>query len=184
VQAFVPQELQVLEQMVKQKINSPMTSSMGRLFDGIASMLGLCHQASFEGQAAMALEFQALENLALAGYCYKINSGCIDLSGIIQGVIEDIRAGRDVKGISTRFHQTLVEIIVDVARDFGRADIVLTGGCFQNRWLIQNAVGRLKQEGFRPYWHKQVPTNDAGISLGQMFVAARSKDVSGHTGKN
>ena len=61
--------------MIKQKINSPLTSSMGRLFDGIASMIGLCHQASFEGQAAMALEFQALENLALAPYCYKIVPG-------------------------------------------------------------------------------------------------------------
>jgi len=191
VKAFSAEELLIIQRMIKQKINSPLTSSMGRLFDGIASMVGLCHQASFEGQAAMALEFQALENLALDPYCYKIvppnpNSGirAIDWQGIVQGVIADIRAGRDVHTISTRFHQTLIEIIIDVARAIGQGDVVLTGGCFQNRWLIQQAVIRLKAEGFNPYWHKQVPTNDGGISLGQMFVAARRKDVSGHTRKN
>ena len=72
VKAFNSQELLIIQRMIKQKINSPLTSSMGRLFDGIASMIGLCHQASFEGQAAMALEFQVSENLALAPYCYEI----------------------------------------------------------------------------------------------------------------
>lgn len=191
VRAFTSEELLVIQQMIKQKINSPLTSSMGRLFDGIASMIGLCHQSSFEGQAAMTLEYQALENLALTPYCYKIvPSNCkdetwgIDWSGIVYGVIEDIRARRDVKAVSTRFHQTLIEIIIDVARQAGQSNIVLTGGCFQNKWLTQQAVSRLKQDGFTPYWHKQIPTNDAGISLGQMLVAARRKDVSGNTGKN
>ncbi len=200
VKAFNSRELLVIGRMIKQKINSPLTSSMGRLFDGIASMLGLCHQASFEAQAAMALEFQALENLALAPYCYKIlpldqknEGGCIDWSGIVGGVIEDIRARRDTGYISTRFHQTTIEMIIDVARQAGQSDVVLTGGCFQNKWLTQKAVDRLKQEGFNPYWHQQIPTNDGGISLGQMFVAAtalnaagqgRIEDVSGNTGKN
>ena len=179
VKAFNPQELLIIQRMIKQKINSPLTSSMGRLFDGIASLIGLCHRSSFEGQAAMSLEFQALESLALAPYCYKIvplnqnNEALgIDWSGIFLGAIEDFRAGRDAKVISTRFHQTLIEIIIDVARQAGQSDIVLTGGCFQNKWLIESAVNRLKKEGFNPHWQAQVPANDGGISLGQMFVAA------------
>ena len=179
VKAFKPQELLVIRQMITQKINSPLTSSMGRLFDGIASLLGLCHQASFEGQAAMSLEFQALESLALTPYCYKIvaypnnETLGIDWSGIVQEIIEDIRMNKNVGLISTRFHQTLIEIIVDVAKRSQRSNIVLTGGCFQNKWLLEAAVNRLKEKGFTPYWHKKVPCNDGGISLGQMFIAAK-----------
>ncbi|MBF0503682.1 MAG: carbamoyltransferase HypF [Candidatus Omnitrophica bacterium] len=192
VKAFSLEELTVIQRMITQKINSPQTSSMGRLFDGIASMVGLCHQTSFEGQAAMALEYQVIENLVLAPYCYKIipshqmNGALgIDWSGIIQGVIEDFRAKRDIRMISTRFHQTLIEIIVDLACQAGQIPVILTGGCFQNKWLTQKAVDRLKEEGFKPYWHKQIPANDGGISLGQMFVMAkRRENVSGRTGKN
>ena len=178
VKAFSSKELTVISQMIKQKINTPLTSSMGRLFDGIASLIGLCHQASFEGQAAMALEFQALENLALNPYSYRIVSQQnnkvlgIDWTDIVKGVIKDIRMGKDAGRISTRFHQTLVEIIIDLARRSKRSGIVLTGGCFQNKWLTQKAVDRLRQEGFTPYWHKEIPANDGGISLGQMFIAA------------
>ena len=201
VKAFTSQELLIIHRMIKQKINSPLTSSMGRLFDGIASIIGLCHQASFEGQAAMLLEFQASESLALAPYCYKIvplnqdnEAWGIDWSGIVLGAIEDFRAGRDAKVISIRFHQTLIEIIIDVARRAGQSDIVLTGGCFQNKWLLEGAVNRLKKEGFNPHWQAQVPANDGGISLGQMFVAASHRikccgagsleNVSGNTWKD
>jgi hydrogenase maturation protein HypF len=194
VKAFTSQELLIIQRMIKQKINSPLTSSMGRLFDGIASIIGLCHQASFEGQAAMALEYKISDELILSPYHF--GSSCptltvvrhsresgnpvnptnkiwaIDWAGIVKGVIEDVRGGKNAAVISTRFHQTLIEIIIEVARQAGQSDIVLTGGCFQNKWLIESAVNRLKQEGFNPHWHKQIPTNDGGISLGQMFVAA------------
>ena len=72
-----------------------------------------------------------------------------------------------------------------MAHQVNRSNIVLTGGCFQNKWLLENAINALKEEGFNPYWHSKVPTNDGGISLGQMFVAARRlENVSGNTGKN
>lgn len=182
VKAFSPQELLIIQRMIKQKINSPFTSSMGRLFDGIASLLGLCHQTSFEGQAAMALEFQASDNMASGPYSYEIipcrETWSVDWSGIVKGVIQDIRTSRPAGLISTRFHQTLIEIIIEVARRADKPHIVLTGGCFQNKWLTEKAVGRLKQEGFIPYWHKQIPANDGGISLGQMFVAANLSQLS------
>lgn len=192
VKAFSAQELPVIQRMITQKLNSPQTSSMGRLFDGLASLTGLCHQASFEGQAAMALEFRISDKGVVAPYSYQVLSEdhkesalIIDWTGIVKGAIEDIRAGGGSSLVSTRFHYTLIEIIADVARRSGRGDIVLTGGCFQNKWLLEKAVDRLRKEGFNPYWQSMVPVNDGGISLGQMYVAARRlEDVSGNTGKN
>jgi len=179
IKAFNAQELLIISRMIKQKVNSPMTSSIGRLFDGVASLIGLCHQSSFEAHAAMALEFQISDKFILAPYYYeilpkdyknKVNS--INLSSMIREIIEDFRAGRDASVISTRFHLTLIKIIVDMAYQANKAKVVLTGGCFQNKWLLENAIIRLKQEGFIPYWHKQVPTNDGGVSFGQMYIAA------------
>jgi hydrogenase maturation protein HypF len=72
--------------------------------------------------------------------------------------------------ISAKFHNTLAEIIVAVARRFGPAQVALSGGCFQNRRLLERTVGRLETEGFRPYWHQRVPPNDGGISLGQIVA--------------
>jgi len=192
MKAFEPQELLIIQRMIRQKINSPLTSSMGRLFDGVASMIGLCHQSTFEGQAAMALEFRVSDKYILAPYYYDIlpedyknKVQYIDWSSIIKEIIEDFRAGRDAMLISTRFHLTLIKIIVDLAYQANKTNVVLTGGCFQNRWLIENAVNALRQEGFNPYWQTQVPANDGGIALGQMYVAARRMaNVSGNTGEN
>jgi len=165
-----------------------MTSSMGRLFDGIASLIGLCHHVSYEGQAAMALEYQISDKYILAPYYYEIvpedyknKVQSIDWSSIIKEIIEDLRAGRDAMLISTRFHLTLVKIIIDMAHQANKTNIVLSGGCFQNKWLIENAINALKQEGFTPYWQVQVPANDGGIALGQMYVASMAKAQSKRT---
>jgi len=192
VKAFRSHELFVIGQMIKQKINIPMTSSMGRLFDGVASLIGICHRSSYEGQAAMALEFLVSDNFTPNPYPYKIvpsghqkNAWAIKWDSIVSGIIKDIRSACDPAYISTRFHHTLIEIILDMSRLSKENQIVLTGGCFQNKWLIEEAVKRLKQDGFTPYWQSQVPPNDGGISLGQMFVAARRQEnVSGNTRKD
>jgi hydrogenase maturation protein HypF len=136
----------------------------------------------------MALEYKISDELILAPYDYEIIPEkvlSIDWTDIVKGVIADIRGGKNATMISTRFHLTLIKIIIDIAHQANNPNIVLTGGCFQNKWLLENAVNRLKQEGFTPYWHKQIPANDGGISLGQMFVAARRlENVSGNTWKN
>jgi hydrogenase maturation protein HypF len=85
----------------------------------------------------------------------------------------DLRRGRPAGEISVRFHNMLVEVIVAVARLAGEKRVVLTGGCFQNRYLTERAVRRLREEGFGPYWHQRVPPNDGGIALGQAVAAAR-----------
>ncbi len=191
VKAFDAQELQIIEKMLKQNLNSPMTSSMGRLFDGIASLVGLCHHVSFEGQAAMSLEYQVSDKYILAPYYYEVlpedyknRVQTIDWSSMVKEIIDDIRMGRDAMLISTRFHLTLVKIIVDIAHQANKSDVVLSGGCFQNKWLLENTVNALREQGFNPYWQTMVPANDGGISLGQMYAAAsrlKDKYVSGNS---
>ncbi len=94
---------------------------------------------------------------------------------IIEEILNDLTRGQSVAVISTKFHHALAEIIVAIAKQIGQEKIVLTGGCFQNRYLTEQTINRLNDEGFRPYWHQRVPPNDGGIALGQIISAARSK---------
>jgi hydrogenase maturation protein HypF len=91
----------------------------------------------------------------------------IDWRPMFEGLLEDIEDGISIELISARFHNTLVNIIVAVAGRFHCERIVLTGGCFQNRYLTEGAVGKLRAKGIRPYWHQRVPPNDGGLALGQ-----------------
>jgi hydrogenase maturation protein HypF len=153
-----------------------MTSSVGRLFDAVASITGLRQQISFEGQAAMELEF-AIQPCVSEAYSFEIKStspSVVDWRPMIEEMVDDARHGLEPGAISAKFHNALVEIIVAVARHAGQTRVVLTGGCFQNRYLTERSVQRLLEEGFRPYWHQRVPTNDGGIALGQIMDAARA----------
>ncbi len=183
VAAFRARELKPILQMLAGGVNSPWTSSVGRLFDAVASILGLRQFTSYEGQAAMELEFALDEARDEQVYPFEIQGrdvACpgmeplkVDWGPIILALIRDVSNNLPVGLISRRFHNTLVEIIVAVARRIGERRLVLTGGCFQNRYLTERAVSRIESEGFKPYWHQRVPPNDGGISLGQAVVAAR-----------
>ena len=96
----------------------------------------------------------------------------VDWRPMVLEILKDIRAGVRVASISARFHNTLIDSLLSVARVVGLERVVLSGGCFQNRYLTEQSVGRLRESGFRPYWHQRVPPNDGGICLGQV-VAAR-----------
>jgi hydrogenase maturation protein HypF len=163
--------------MLAKKLNSPVTSSMGRLFDAIASLVNLRQQIRFEGQAAMELEF-ALDGIE-TGECYTLSlvtrhpSLILDWSPMIEAILLDVKRGVAVSEISAKFHNTLARAIVAVAKHCGQNCVVLSGGCFQNRYLTERAVQRLQAEGFRPYWHQRVPPNDGGIALGQVIAALR-----------
>jgi hydrogenase maturation protein HypF len=179
VPTFSEPELVVLQQMLRQGINSPFTSSAGRLFDAVASILGLRDRVTFEGQAAMELEFSIHPGVEDV-YPFELTDGppCLaDWGPMIPEILIDLQKGRPVGEISAKFHNTLVETIVAIARRIGEPKIVLTGGCFQNRYLIERSVRRLSEAGFRPYWHQRVPPNDGGIALGQVVAAARSRSV-------
>lgn len=172
--SFSPQECKFLQVMLQKNLNTPITSSVGRLFDGIAALVGLCQKASFEGQAAMQLEF-ALDGVDIEAR-YKIEIGgfpvIIDWRPMLLGILKDLSLNLPVGIISAKFHNTLVEAIASVAKIVGEKRIVLTGGCFQNRYLIEKTISRLQAENFQPYWHQHVPPNDGGIALGQIVAAS------------
>jgi hydrogenase maturation protein HypF len=160
--------------MLTQKINCPLTSSVGRLFDGVAAILGLRYQLSFEGQAAMELEF-SLEGIKTEEY-YNFSLSTdkpivIDWQKIILGVIDDLEKEVKLGVIAAKFHNTLSEIIVEIAQKIGTEKILLSGGCFQNRYLTEITIDRLQASGFQPYWQQILPPNDGGISLGQIIGA-------------
>jgi hydrogenase maturation protein HypF len=96
----------------------------------------------------------------------------LDFAPMIEVILADVKDGLSIGKISAKFHNALVETIVQMAKHFGEPRVALSGGCFQNRYLTEHTVERLREEGFQPYWHQRVPTNDGGIALGQV-VAAR-----------
>lgn len=172
--AFDRSELPLIRQMLEKGVNAPVTSSAGRLFDAVAGLIGLRLRASFEGQAAMELEFAAYER-ADDKYSFALQEKSpfvIDWQPAILEIIDDLRAGETRGMISAKFHNMLCEMIVAVARKIGQDKVVLSGGCFQNRLLTERTIDRLAAENFRPYWHQRIPPNDGGISLGQVVAAS------------
>lgn len=177
VAAFDNTERMILRRMLARRVNSPRTTSVGRLFDAVASIVGIRQRAGFEGQAAMELEFAIGNGNDEGFYSYRIEKASGDLFVVdwvpmIAEIIHDVVGEKPASGISQRFHNSLVEIVLSIACIAGRERVVLTGGCFQNRYLTELAVNRLRQEGFVPYWHQRIPPNDGGIALGQIYIAA------------
>jgi hydrogenase maturation protein HypF len=147
----------------------------------MAALVGLHQTTSFSGQAAMALEFAVAGHVTDAAYPYRLMAGdapgvllLVDWEPMVRQVLDDLCQRVPVGEIAAKFHHTLVEALVAVARRVGEARIVLTGGCFQNRYLTERAVCRLRAAGFTPYWHHHVPPNDGGIALGQAIAALRA----------
>ncbi|MCE5228577.1 carbamoyltransferase HypF [bacterium] len=174
LELFSARELSIFKKMAAGKLNSPFTSSAGRLFDGVAALAGLPPRVSYEGQAALALEAAVLGVNAPA-YPFECVDAAIDWRPMIESVLDDRRAGATVAAISARFHATMIEMVIDVARRAGLDDVVLCGGCFQNRVLLEGAISRLRHEQFRPWWPRLVPPNDGGIALGQAAAALWSE---------
>jgi hydrogenase maturation protein HypF len=163
----------LLSKMLKEGIRSPRTSSAGRLFDAVASLTGLRHETTFEGQAAMDLEF-AIDPSVGDAYPFAIQKGdphVVDWEPMLLRILDDLDRGAPVGVIAARFHNTLAEVILRVAICIDEPKIVLTGGCFQNRYLTERTVRRLTETGFHAYWHQRVPPNNGGIALGQVAAA-------------
>lgn len=179
-----------LAALLRSGIASPWTTSMGRLFDAVASLTGLCPQSSFEGQAAMAVQFAAEQEgeeggVTVEGYPMNLVPShgsdpkwMIDWRPMVSAMLDDLRRGTNPDKIATRFHASLAAATVHVARAAGLPRVVLTGGCFQNRLLLSLVRQRLGEAGFTVFSHALVPPNDGGLSLGQAVVAAhRLNDV-------
>lgn len=171
---FRDEELRVLRTMLSQRIHSPLTTSAGRLFDGFASLLNLRHTARFEGQAAMELEFALPRFSAEESYPFAVRATGDTLTLDWEPAVREAVAARSVPlpVASARFHNMLVDMGVEVAKRVGEKRVVLSGGCFQNKYLTERFIGQLRAAGFQPYWHQRVPPNDGGIALGQLMSAA------------
>jgi hydrogenase maturation protein HypF len=178
-------ERRTVESQIERGLNAPLTSSVGRLFDAVASLAGIRHRARYEGQAAMELEAAAD---AVADRCYPIELAAaepivIDPAPIIRAVVEDIRAGASVRTIASRFHATLASMIVAVCLRLrertGLRCVALSGGVFQNGVLLTMAHHGLASEGFAVFIHRRVPPNDGGLALGQAAVANARLETSG-----
>ncbi|MBN2508512.1 MAG: carbamoyltransferase HypF [Verrucomicrobia bacterium] len=184
VRACTEAERVALRTMLRQGVHAPVTSSVGRLFDAVASVIGLRQQARFEGQAAMELEFALGAEATDEHYPVLLVEKAadsrdpsrpmllVDWAPMLDAILEETRREVAAGRIAARFHNTLAESVVEVARRVGEERVALSGGCFQNRYLTETTVRRLAAAGFRPYWHQRVPPNDGGIALGQV-VAAR-----------
>jgi hydrogenase maturation protein HypF len=183
VQAFSSKERLLLKQMLNKQINSPLTSSAGRLFDTVAALANLRQKSRFEGQAAMELEFVVNDLCTDESYSLRCTEPeatnrqtglVIDWEPMVLEIVGEVNTRLSISRIAAKFHNTLAEMIITVARRVGEERVVLSGGCFQNKYLTERTVQRLQREGFRPYWHQRVPPNDGGIALGQLVAAARS----------
>lgn len=177
IRAFNSADLPLIERMLEKRLNSAVTSSAGRLFDSVAAIVGLRQRTDFEGQAGRDLEFALEGVISDDAYDLRLDTSrrqslTIDWEPMIRQLLDDVRAGRPTGLISARFHNAMVNSILMVARRIGEERVVLTGGCLQNRYLIEQAARLLAAEEFRPYWHQRVPPNDGGIALGQAVAAA------------
>ncbi len=170
-------KINAVRSMIARGINTVETSACGRLFDAVASIAGLRHEVNFEAQAAI-----ELETIAQAGvddrYPFEISDTepwQIDMRPAIQGIVRDVQAGQPSGFIAAAFHNTVAAVVVDVCRRLRAAErlnrVCLSGGTFQNLYLLERAVGGLRSNGFEVFLHSQVPPNDGGISLGQAVIA-------------
>lgn len=201
LRAFKPGELRALRALLNRSINSPWTSSIGRLFDAVASLLDLRQFSSFEGQAAMDVEFAVEPGEEQESYpmprreleMERRNSKrlvmctdrpewhtfaiperqwILDWEPLLKALLQDLQAGKPISQICLRFHHALVNAILDVARATEVPRIALAGGCFQNTYLLVSTVTNLRREGFTPHWHQRIPTNDGSLSLGQLMFSS------------
>ena len=175
--------VRLIARLVEHKLNTPPTSSAGRLFDAVAALVGVpgTERTTYEGQAAVELELAA-DGHASRGYAFRLHAGndgwVVETHAIIRGVVEDLLSGREAGEISSKFHRTMAELVVagceEIRKAGGPTTVALSGGTFQNMLLLNQANNQLEEKGFAIYKHKRVPANDGGLALGQAILADRT----------
>ncbi|MEU4294308.1 carbamoyltransferase HypF [Kribbella sp. NPDC026596] len=171
-------ELQLLRVQLDKGIACAPTSSMGRLFDAVSSLAGVCHRAGYEAQAAIELEGLISSGRGLGAYEFAVTGDEIDPAPVLAGVVRDVLRGVEPGVVSARFHQGLADLMVTLAERVGAArgltTVALSGGVFVNRVLLSATTRALTGAGFTVLRHRRVPPTDAGLALGQLAVAARA----------
>lgn len=171
-------ERSILFSQLQNAINTPHTSSMGRLFDAVSALIGICTEANYDAQAAILLEVAANPN-ADGFYPLPLQYGIWDLTPMLQNIIVDLQKNISKADIAGKFHNSIVQAASQVCKDIrstrGYNKVALSGGVWQNRLLFRKTVSVLELNGFEVYTHHQVPTNDGGLSLGQVWIAAHAE---------
>src|SRR6266536_6653738 len=149
---------------------------MGRLFDAVASLIGVRNEVTYEAQAAIEMEVLAKPFVAVAQpYPYAIDDGKIRLKDLLNAIVQDVRTAKSMEIIAARFHKTIADIAIASSKrareSTGLNEVALSGGVWQNQILLNLVRTGLKRDGFVVYFHQQVPTNDGGLSLGQAVIA-------------
>jgi hydrogenase maturation protein HypF len=177
-EAAPEEHIRVVRGMIATGVNTARTSSCGRLFDAVASLIGLRQEVNFEGQAAIELETIAEDGNA-ERYPYGIDGGGpweVDFRPAIESIVREVSAGVPRSAMAAKFHNTLAEATVEVcgriARETALRRVCLSGGTFQNVRLLGSVAAALRAAGFEVFLHAQVPPNDGGIALGQAAIAA------------
>jgi hydrogenase maturation protein HypF len=172
---FSTEEQAILRAQLEKKINTPLTSSMGRLFDAAAALAGVRQSVNYEGQAAIELEALA-ESAERETYSFGLKQDQIQVRTVIPALVEDVLTGVPVSKISARFHDGLAACVLEICSrirsETGIDEAALSGGVWQNITLLGRTLSLLKAAGFRVYIHREVPANDGGLSLGQAVIAA------------
>jgi hydrogenase maturation protein HypF len=177
---LAPRDVELVRQQLDRGLNAPRTSSCGRLFDAVASLTGIRDRVTYEGQAAVELEARAEESRSTGWYPVaferEADRWILQVAPIISEVATQRRRGVPATDIARRFHSTLVEAIRQTCRrlrdESGLDRVVLSGGVFMNEILLSESLAGLKADGFAVFRHRRVPTNDGGLCLGQLAVAA------------
>ena len=170
---FTEAETKTLRSMLTHRVSSPITSSAGRLFDAVAALTGLRARTTFEGQAAMELEFAVSPGIT-DGYPFDLRGAepfVVDWEPAIRALLDDRRQKVAAGVMAARFHNLLANTVLAIAQRCKQSKVVLSGGCFQNRYLTERVIRLLLAAGFQPYWHQRIPPNDGGIALGQVWLA-------------
>ncbi len=174
-----PEKIELLLQMIIQKVNCPLTSGAGRLFDAVASLLGICQTATFQAEGPMRLEAMVHKDCT-ESYSFGL-SDVICFDATLRAMVADITTGTDPKIIATKFHNTIISVIFETANAIRSQKkinkVVLSGGVFQNKYLLEGALSLLKENDFEVYAHAAIPTNDGGIALGQLAVASKRREL-------
>lgn len=173
---FESATLRVLGRLLATGFDAPVTTSAGRLFDGLAALCGLTARATYEGQAAMQFE-SCVDWREEGAYPYAIvqhgDALMLDWQPMVIALLADMRRGTDRAKVAARVHRGLALAIVEMARHVGEPRVALSGGCFQNRVLTEWTAAALREAGFEVLLHRRVPANDGGLCLGQIAVGAR-----------
>ena len=172
-----PLSVEMLCHAIDNKINSPLTSGSGRLFDAVAALINLAPYTKFHAEAPMRLE-SIIDKKIQTVYPF-VNTATVSFEATIRNIIKDLKNMVPLPEISAKFHNTIISVISEVVKEsaekYNLNKVVLSGGTFQNKYILENLEWLFFKNNFQVFSHHKVPTNDGGIALGQLAIAAKKR---------